>query len=565
MRKTIEKIDRFLVAHTSWVAPLLIALLCAHMSLRALYAQTFATFGRDQGIFQYIAWALRNGDRAYRDIRDINGPLPHLWHMVMQLLGGEDEHVFRSIDTALVTMVYMFGAITIPRWVGLEVKRPALVAWSVAGIGVLGAQYVRYDWWDTAQREGLYSVLVLAALALQSIGHTTRVPRRALAAFALSGATTSLAWFGKPPCVVFALLQASVLVLDRERLVVSPRTALVRAAAGAAAVTLFMIGFVAVFGDLARCVAVLYDVPRLHHTIWNESLIHAYTMWGNRPKIDWSMATLAGFTVAFFVLKLPRTSLLAAVLPVGGAIVFAAQGKAFPYHMHMLTLGTAVAQLVILAGLMRAAQRRKGPLAYAVVFAAIALGTKSFEDARLSQGMKSDWAEIGRTRELRASTAYLERFPWDDFSAIDLREGAAFVAERTRADERVQMYGLDPYFLFLAKRKSATPVIYNFELNVDAALKGGSGSKPSSELKAWLRAHRNASERLVLDACESSPPAAFVLVDNSPFTHAENAETDFADHCPDLFRFMQSRYVPAARFGSVRIWLRKDIEARRHP
>ena len=36
---------------------------------------SWTPLGRDQGIFQYVAWAVAQGDVDYRDVRDVNGPL----------------------------------------------------------------------------------------------------------------------------------------------------------------------------------------------------------------------------------------------------------------------------------------------------------------------------------------------------------------------------------------------------------------------------------------------------------------------------------------------------------
>jgi hypothetical protein len=577
-----------IASRAAWLLPLLVAVAAAGPSLWALHEQSFAILGRDHGIFQYVAWALRNGDRAYRDIHEINGPLPHAWHIVMQLLGGEDEHTFRLIDTALLVTVYLFASWTLPRWVGLDLSlrsdgtqgaRSAAWArlfWMLAGIGVLGAQYARYDWWHTAQREGLYSMLVLGSLALQSIGHTTSEPRRAVAAFFFAGLGSSLAWFGKPPCAIFSVLQVAVLWLDRANVRLPLRR--VSAAAGAGAVVSFaaMLAFVLTHADPARGIEILSKVPRLHHTIWNESLRGIYRAYNNAPRLDWAFATFACFVVAYRVLGMPRRALLAAVLPIGGFLVFVGQGKAFPYHLHMLTLGTGVAQLVIMAGLARYMQsahdRCDGVRAWTLVTtaalapaAALGLGLKSAEDALLSPGVKGRWSTAGATAELRASRAYVDLFPWGDFFANDLRDAAGYLAFHTLPDERIQTYGFDPYLLFLARRKSASPVIYNFELNVDAALEGGPGARPSEEQKAWLRAYRDEAEELVLRAVEASPPAAFVLLDRAPFTHPESSEKDFATHCPKLNAWMSERYVRAAVFGTVRIWLRRDVLERSRP
>ncbi len=529
--------------------------------LMSFYTVTYAAFGRDQGIFQYIAWALRHGDRIYRDVHEINGPLPHAWHWAMQLVGGEDEHVFRTIDTIMIAVAYALGGAIVPRWVDLEVKRPALYAWALAGVAVLGSQYVRFDWWSTTQREGLYSVLVLASLALQIHAHTTPDGRRAQRLLASAGFFTALTWFGKPPCAIFALMQVAVLLFDRRALAIRVGAALLAATTGALAACALMIGFVLAFEDLAGCVRMLAKVPRLHHTILNGTLLECYRRYHNGPRLDWAFATLASLAVAFPVLRLPRRALLAFVLPIGGLIVFFAQGKGFPYHMHMALLGVSLAQLLIVAGFAKRAREHIG-FAAAGLALAIGLGFKCWDDAHESQYASAPWAILGATPEQRASREYLEAFPWGDFFTEDLHDAARFLDATTKPDDRVQIFGMDPYILFLARRKNATPILYSFELDVDPALEGGDGARPSDSERAWLREYRDAAEAEMLAHVRAQPPAAFVFFDDAPFAWTPNGEREFAEHCPRVWEWMSTRYAPSARFGTVRVRLRDDLTPR---
>src|SRR5262249_54071039 len=62
------------------LAPLLLVVVPFYWVVDATQRATLTTIGRDQGIFHYIAWAVRAGDVDYRDVRDVNGPLVHLIH-----------------------------------------------------------------------------------------------------------------------------------------------------------------------------------------------------------------------------------------------------------------------------------------------------------------------------------------------------------------------------------------------------------------------------------------------------------------------------------------------------
>jgi hypothetical protein len=231
----------------------------------------------------------------------------------------------------------------------------------------------------------------------------------------------------------------------------------------------------------------------------------------------------------------------------------------------MVTLGTSVMHLVILAALVKRAQERLDWALPVVLGGAVALGFKCRDDARLSPAARSDWAVIGSTKEQRASRAYLDRFTWGDYFTADLHEAARYVSARTLPDERIQTYGLDPFFLFLAKRHTATPVIYDFELNVDPALEGGSGATLTPDQRRELIAMRDAAEAMVLDRVKASPPAAFVFFDEAPFSHPKDGEQDFASHCPEVYRWLDERYAAATRIGTVRVRLRADVSARMSP
>ena len=172
--------------------------------------------------------------------------------------------------------------------------------------------------------------------------------------------------------------------------------------------------------------------------------------------------------------------------------------------------------------------------------------------------MTSDWDDLGSTRHKRESDAYLAAFRWGDFYARDLRHAGAYIAANTGADERVQLYGMDPYLLYFAQRKSASPFIYGFELNLDAAMIGGNGARPDAEDVAWLRATASAHEDELMRDVESRPPGAFALIDHMPFMYADSSELDLRFHCPRVYDFMTSRYSRAARFGHIVIWLPKD-------
>src|SRR5580704_4448746 len=123
------------------VVPLIVALPPFLWVREAMRHAVLETLGRDQGIFQYVAWAVRHGARDYRDVRDVNGPLTHLVHLVFLWLGGADEHRFRVMDLAVTGFTYAVIGACLP---GLSLSRadrpPSLAeraAWAFAGWVIL--------------------------------------------------------------------------------------------------------------------------------------------------------------------------------------------------------------------------------------------------------------------------------------------------------------------------------------------------------------------------------------------------------------------------------------------
>jgi hypothetical protein len=81
---------------------------------------------------------------------------------------------------------------------------------------------------------------------------------------------------------------------------------------------------------------------------------------------------------------------------------------------------------------------------------------------------------------------------------------------------------------------------------------------PSAADRAALLAYRDDAEELVLASVQAAPPAAFVFFDRAPFSYPDDGEADFNAHCPKVAAWLADRYVPAARFGTVRVRMRLD-------
>jgi hypothetical protein len=543
----------------------------AHATWRA----SFSPLGRDQGIFQYVAWALARGDVDYRDVRDVNGPLTHLVHLVFLALGGADEHRFHVLDLLVTGASFALAGACLP---GLRSARaPSAVeraAWAFAGWVVLSGQYLLFDFWEMAQRESFFDWFLLPAVGVQLVAqapvraHRGDGPRRQATLLAIAGALSAIPWFGKPTYALFSVLQLVAILLDDglRAPFLNVRRALGAFAAGALAASLAMLSFLVVYGDAAAFARIqLLDVPAMYRFIWPRA---AADMLSESWRATQAFFACAGAVVMLGLIvlgELPRRAIAVALLPLAALAGVVVQAKGFPYHFHPVTAGVHLQWLAVAAWLAeraRVAQRRFAlvrtlPLAVATLIA-MRVAT-AIQD---SPHLRATWLLwSGRTPAERRTSAYFEHFARPDFFPLEMLQAAAYLREHTGPDDRVQTYGMDAYVLFLARRASATPYIYAYDLNVDAALQGGTGGAPNEAQSEGIRAIRERHEADLLARVQARPPAAFVFMDGVPLLSEAEAWDDFEAHCEKAASWVREHYRETARFGHDHVWLRDDLAA----
>jgi hypothetical protein len=554
-------------------APLTLALPALFWVAEATRRASLTPLGRDQGIFQYIAWATSQGDVDYRDVRDVNGPLTHLVHRVFLALGGADEHRFRVLDLVVTGASFALVGACLPGLrdpPGAAVRRPEWIerlAWAMAAWVVLSGQYLLFGYWDLAQRESFFDWFMLSSVALQLVAQARwkkePSPRRRRVLFGVVGALSVLPWFGKPTYAVFTVVQLVTLFADVD--VPHGRARAARAfAIGAVVAALGPLLWVLLRGDLGAYVRVqAHDVPAMYRFIWPRAAADIFSNpWDATQAI---FAIVGAVVILSLVLmgEMPVRAVAPALVPVAALGSVVVQAKGFPYHFHPVTAGTALQWLVFTAWLTertRVARRdlalvRLAPIAVGVVFA-LRVAT-SMED---SPHIRAVWMLWGATTEHdRTTREYFAHFPEPDFFPYEMHQTAAYLRAHTAPTDRVQTYGMDPYVLFLAGRLSATPYIYAYDLDADTALGGGTGAVPDDAQRAVIRAIRDHHEADMLAHLDAKPPAAFVFMDGSPLISLSDAWDDFARHCPHASAWVTSRYKEAARFGHDHVWLRNDL------
>ena len=544
------------------------ALLVWDASVRA----SWAALGRDQGIFQYVAWAVARGDVLYRDVRDVNGPLVALIHRAGLVVGTASEHRFRVVDLAITALTAAFAggcvATLDDRVMRGGERMIRALSFGAAAAVVLTAQYLAYGFWDTAQRESFFDWFVLAAVGLQLVAQsllrpglgTSRTRRLGAVVLALSGAASVMPWFGKPTFVLFTLGQVLALAFDDLVLGRWRRTALV--ALGAAMGALAPLAFLLLAGDGRAWARITFvDVPAMYRFIWPRTFVEILRMPGHGRTA--ALATLASALVVMLVVtrRMPRRGLPLAVMPIAGLASVALQAKGFAYHFHPVTAGTSFVLVAIVHQAWARAEARpeKSRRGFACALAgllSLALGARTLLLAHRAPYPPAPHARDAPSLVSRERLAAYDRI---DFFPRALRDAAEYVASHTAPSDTVQTYGMDPYVLFLAQRRSATPYIYAYDLDADAALAGGfeeGTPRPDRDQARIILAMRDEHERDLLARLQARPPAAFVFVNRSPLMSSADAVRDFEDHCPSAFAWVRSRYVESASFEGIRVWLR---------
>lgn len=558
------------------IAPALLVALPPFAWVReGIYRASLTTLGRDQGIFQYIAWAISNGDVDYRDVRDVNGPLTHLVHMVMLALGGRDEHRFRVLDLAFTGVAFAIVGFCLPgidrsfRAAGRVAEIAARVGWAFAAWVVLSGQLLMYLYWDLAQRETFCHWFLLPSVGLQLYAQgklatedRSRARRYALL-LVLCGALSVIPWFGKPTYALFTVVQAFALLVDRHLHVRASKTFALFAIGGVIGAAT-QIGFLLHYGDIGAWARITFhDVPAMYRFMMPRTPREILSLqWGGPPS---ALATVTGGAMIALIIdgQLARRALVIALFPLCGVVSVLVQGKGFPYHFHPVTVGLYMQWLLLVVWMWeRFSARSRGTFIRLVPFlAAGALAGRIAWLVPQSSHITDIWIlDKGETAEKRASADYLVYFRDHDFFPWQMRQAAAYLDEHTKPTDRVQMYAMDPYLLFLAQRKSATPYIYAYDLNADAALAGSwmkRGLHPTRAQADAIRALRDEHEADLLARLKRSPPAAFVFIDNAPLLSYDDAFFDFNVHNPEAGAWVEANYRETASFGEDHVWLRR--------
>jgi hypothetical protein len=257
--------------------------------------------------------------------------------------------------------------------------------------------------------------------------------------------------------------------------------------------------------------------------------------------------------------RVGRQALALAAIPLLGIGLDFVQGRSFGEHLHPVTAGTALIALALCCQLATEPRLIAEPSRAAGVWPLLLGALLAFQAATAllaSPHLRADWTMTdGATREGRASVGFARHYDTGDFASGAMFEVAMFLRQRTRPDDRIQLYGMDPYLLALAERRSATPYVYSADLVPDAPIAGirlRGGSRREVEAARAI-AKRNAAD--FLERLQRANPAAFVLFDRAPFRHPVHALDELLTNVPSLGPLLRESYNEVPSLSALHVYM----------
>ncbi len=504
----------------------------------------------DTGIFQYVAWCLRRGERLYDTIAMPDGPFVYLIHVPVQLLFGHGEWRFRACDVGIHAMVaagmgaLLAGARAAP---GRGRRAPGAMDRAVGGACtacIWLSSALLLDWYASALRDAYYALFGSLGLVL-AYAAPAHAGRARGAALFFAGFLPALVTFGKHSGVIYLGLAGLTVLLGPAPAGEDPRRRLRAFFAGAGAGLVAILGFVAVFGSLGGLWFWYFVYPlrvyRYLFVVPLASIFGSPEPW--RGYCHLGLMTAVAGLAAVGLRILPRRAVGLCLAPSLQVVAFLLQQKAWMYQCHPILLG---AHIVLALGLITAWGEACDPQA----------ATPALQPRLLA------WVALlfvyGRCLD------DLQGCPWLTEKArpnVTMREQVAgYLAEHTRPDDRVFYYGIDPYTLFLAQRLPAVAPPVSFLLDFTPALAlpaPPQGHGPDAAARARIQ---QLQPRVAADACArlvARPPAAVVLTSLPPNTSAD-AMADVVALCPALREMLDTGYRKATTIDKTRVYLRSD-------
>ncbi len=451
-----------LTSHPRWFLPLLA--FAGSSALLGLVSLTYP-FGRDQGLYAFLADAMLHGMSLYKDVPMMQMPLTAIVHLLALVLFGHSMTAIRILDlfwtAGIATFLYVF--------VRQMFRRPGLAL--MVGLFFPFLYYI-FGWWESAQVDGFLNLPAAGAFALAAVALNRPAESPA------SG--ERLHWFFAGLLVSLALFFKYTVILVLPAVFIGPlltfgwRSNRARSAAlwlviGFAAGVAGFFAVVAAFGALpglieaqVRGIVPYAGMERIRQALPERvlSLFRVFTRESDRDYLYGGILAALGLVPAAVILlrrgpEADRRVKVAvwvtlAWLAAGLASVFV-QNKFFFYHYLTIIPALAVlggmALVWVLDPLWQFLQKRWQRVLLVTVGVIAALVNTAYYDRYLTLGQA-----IFGVHSVR-QTWMMRRFRTGDFNLGEQLVLADYLTRNTRQDERVVNYGIDPWVTFPAWRK----------------------------------------------------------------------------------------------------------------
>jgi hypothetical protein len=481
--------------------------------------------GRDQGIFLTEAWLMLQGYVPYLSFFENKPPGVLVTYAAALAAFGEGMVAVHLADWVATTMTALILCQIV-----LRAGAGAVAALVSGGIYLAYASGPLFGgFWVTAQAEIFMDPLVALCLwwLLDPVVATAAGRWR----FGLAGLCIGVVLF-------FKYSAAPLLLLG---LVPRPRGIRVAYfAGGAASIGILVLGTFAGLGALDALLESTIEFNLAYREAFSET-------WGvplfSRllPALRELAAPylLAGVAVAtgwHGETGLRRATRAGAALWVLSLICVDWQGKYWPYHYQVLLL-----PLALLAGLgaprlvqIFAAWMRPRRATIVATLVAVLLGTGyiwQVADYLQVHHLPAYWLGSASREEMQSTY----RMGGTDYAYVETVAAAARVAETTDPDERILVWGYEPFIYFLARRLPATRFLYDFPITADLA--------PDLQARMLKRLHAD---------LKASPPSVILVVSGDRNRVEPLGSASQLQKLPSVARFVRRGYRQAWKLGDFR-------------
>ena len=505
-------------------------------------------YGRDQGIFETAARAIREGGVPYRDAWDFKPPGIYFVYALAGTLFGTHIQAIRWLEAAsLLSLVPAFALLS-RRF--LSDSRP----------GLLGAAFAvvtcaQMEFWHTGQPESFGAVLMAWAIVCASAAMDVEAAsaRRAQVLWAACGLCSGLATLLKPTIGIGGAALVAVALLTRPA--PGARTGMGRALAvvvgpvlaGTLAPIAACVWFFASRGALRELAdAVLVFAPRYTALAWQHRSLWGLTYLVLRNWLfNYSAINAAGLLL--LIVPLPVGRARQGVVLIGAALVAMVAGVFVQARVFLYHFGSVLPLTALLAGwgFWRLWVKTRERWSGVVVFVALLVTLAVWRSA--TSGLPNGFLMRSLLRA-RAWTAPSDRqtlrdylYSIEEYQAADNRRAAEWIRGATASDSSILVYGFTPELYVTAERRAASRYIYNVPQRTP-----WSSARARAELMADLE--RSTPQVILVERRDFMLGVTGLMVDSVFDMHEFTA----------LRTLVESKYTRIGNFGRLDVYRRHD-------